>query len=376
MLLLTASGALAQTQQPAPVPQDQTPHQWRSASDVAPNAPEPSQPATPDQAAQAAPNPAPAPPAYSNYPSFPSAPQQAQLPNPNMPLPGTSGQQQPYSGQQPYAGQQPYGGQRPYAAQQQPYTAAQPVPAHLTIAPGTYISVRMSQPLSSDRNQTGDTFFATLAEPIIVNGVVVAQRGETVSGRVTEAQKAGRVQGVSHLGVEITGITLVDGQQLSIQSQMITRNGDTSVGRDAAGIAGTTAVGAAVGAGVAGGVGAGAGAGAGAALGIIGVLLTRGRPTVIYPETPLTFRIQAPVEIATDHAPQAFHYVQNRDYGSSGYAQRPPAPGYGYAGAPPAAPQPYYGPAYYPNPYYWGPGVSVYVGPGFYGGYRYRGFWR
>jgi hypothetical protein len=97
---------------------------------------------------------------------------------------------------------------------------------------------------------------------------------------------------------------------------------------------------------------------------------------VIYPETPLTFRIQAPVEIATDHAPQAFHYVQNRDYGSSGYAQRPPAPGYGYAGAPPAAPQPYYGPAYYPNPYYWGPGVSVYVGPGFYGGYRYRGFWR
>jgi hypothetical protein len=242
------------------------------------------------------------------------------------------------------------------------------VPAHLTIAPGAFISVRISQPLSSDHNQQGDTFFATLAEPIIVNGVVVAQRGETVSGRVTEAQKAGRVTGTSRLGVELTSITLVDGQQIPIQSQMITRNGQTSEGRDAAAIAGTTALGAAIGAGADWGRGAAIGAGAGAAAGIIGVLLTRGRPTVIYPETPLTFRIQAPVEIATDHAPQAFHYVQNRDYGP-GYSQRPPAPA-------PVVRGPYYGPAYYPYPYYWGPGLSVYVGPGFYGGYRYRGFWR
>jgi hypothetical protein len=386
VLLLTASGALAQDQQPTPAPQDQTPHPWRSAADVAPPAP----------ADQAAPNPAPAPPPnYSSYPSFPNAPQQAQLPNPNAPLPGAAGtpnytpqqgypQQPAYQGQQGYPPQpgyprQPgYQGQAGYQGQQQPNNqqAPPPIPAHLTIAPGTFISVRISQPLSSDKNQQGDTFFATLAEPIIVNGVVVAQRGETVSGRVTEAQKAGRVTGTSRLGVELTGITLVDGQQLSIQSQMVTRNGNTSVGRDAAAIGGTTALGAAVGAAADWGRGAAIGAGAGAAVGILGVLLTRGQPTIIYPETPLTFRISAPVEIATDHAPQAFHYAQNRDYGPS-YSQRPPTSGYGYAGAPgPVAPVPYYGPAYYPYPYYWGPGLSVYVGPGFYGGYRYRGFWR
>jgi hypothetical protein len=243
------------------------------------------------------------------------------------------------------------------------------VPARLTIAPGTYLTIRVSQPLSSDHNQQGDAFFATLAEPIIVNGVVVAQRGETVTGRVTEAQKAGRVQGTSRLGVELTGITLVDGQQIPIQSQMIGRNGNTSVGRDAAAIGTTTALGAAIGAGADWGRGAAIGAGAGAAAGILGVLLTRGQPTVIYPETALTFRIQNPVEIATDRAPQAFHYVQNRDYGP-GYSQRPPA----YAAAP-VGPRPYYGPAYYPHPYYWGPGLSVYVGPGF-GYYRYRGYRR
>jgi hypothetical protein len=156
---------------------------------------------------------------------------------------------------------------------------------------------------------------------------------------------------------------------------MINRNGQTSVGRDAGAVAGTTALGAAIGAGADWGRGAAIGAGAGAAAGLIGVLLTRGRPTIIYPETPLTFRIGAPVEIATDRAPQAFRYVSNRDYGAS-YAQRPPAPGYPGYGAQPATPGYYYGPAYYPNPYYWGPGLSVYVGPGFYGGYGYRGFRR
>jgi hypothetical protein len=263
----------------------------------------------------------------------------------------------------------------PQAQQQAQAVPPPPVPAHLTIKPGTFITVRVSQGLSSDHNQQGDAFYATLAEPIIVDGVVVAQRGETVSGRVTEAQKAGRVEGTSKLGVELTGISLVDGQQLAVQSQMINRSGDTSVGRDAGAIAGTTALGAAIGAGADWGRGAAIGAGAGAAAGIIGVLLTRGRPTVIYPESVLTFRVQAPVEIATDHAPQAFRYAQSRDYGMGGgapaYASRP-APGYvapGY-GAPGYYPGYYNGPAYYPYPYYWGPGLSVYVGPGYYRGFR------
>jgi len=349
ILLLTASGALGQTQLPVPPPPDQdpAPHAWRPATDVPPDPPQ----AAAEQA-PANPNPAPPPPPnYSNFPSFPAAPQAGQLPNPNAPLPGT-GRAMPAQQQQMMP------------PQQQPMMPQAMVPAHLTVKPGAFITVRVSQPLSSDHNQQGDTFYATLTEPIIVDGVVVAQRGETVSGRVTAAQKAGRVEGTSKLGVELTGITLVDGQQLPVQSQMIDRTGGTSVGRDVGAVGATTALGAAIGAGADWGRGAAIGAGAGAAAGILGVLLTRGRPTVIYPETVLTFRIQAPVEIATDRAPQAFHFATNRDYGSGGaptYAQRP---------GPPPSPYPYYGPAYYPYPYYWGPGLSVYVGPGYYRGFR------
>jgi hypothetical protein len=254
------------------------------------------------------------------------------------------------------------------------------VPARMTIKPGTYITVHVNQWLSSDRNQQGDAFSATLAQPIVVDGIVVAPRGQTIGGRVSEAQKAGRVEGTSRLGVQLTELTLADGQQVPIQTQLINRTGPTSTGRDAAAIGGTTALGAAIGAGADWGRGAAIGAGAGAAAGIIGVLLTRGQPTVIYPESVLTFRIEQPVDFSTERAPQAFRYVDTQDYGQQSSGQAPPRrQGYAYGPPPPppyayAYPYPYYGPAYYP--YYWGPGFSVYVGPRFYGRGFYRGYRR
>ena len=328
------------------VAQDQTPHPWRSvndplpaALDQAPNPPDQAPPnlnARPDNAQadpQRGPDNAPPPPPPQNQQNYPP-------PNDN------------------------YG-----------------VPPRLTIKAGTYVTVRINQWLSSDRNQTGDAFTASLEQPIIVDGIVVAQRGQTIPGRVSESQKAGRVEGTSRLGVQLTGLTLVDGQQIPIQSQMINRNGSTSTGRDAAAIGGTTALGAIVGAGADAGRGAAIGAGAGAAAEIIGVLLTRGRPTVIYPESVLTFRIDAPVTIATDRAPQAFRPVDTQDYGRSpAISNRRPAAG---SPLPPPAPGGYYGPGYYgpyaygyPYPYYGG--FSVFVGPRFgygygprfYGGYR------
>ncbi len=260
-----------------------------------------------------------------------------------------------------------------------PQTAA--VPAQLTIKSGTYITVRINQPLSSDYNQPGDAFSATLASPVVVDGIVVAQRGQMVAGRVVEAQKAGRVEGVSRLGIELTELTLVDGQQVALRTQLIGRSGPTSEGRDAAAIGATTATGAAIGAAAGWGAGAAIGAGAGAAAGVIGVLLTRGHPTVIYPESVLTFRVESAVTFSTDHAPQAFRYVTPGDYQQQ-YAQAQPAPYARPAPPPPAYYYGYYGPAWYP--YYWGPSFAFFYGAGFYRPYyggvyfygRARGFRR
>src|ERR1700733_4443630 len=140
---------------------------------------------------------------------------------------------------------------------QQPAGDPQAIPSKLTIKAGTYVTVRLNEILSSDRSMVGDAFTATLTKPIVVDGVVVASRGQNVTGHVTEAKKAGRVAGTSRLGIQLVELPVVDGQQLPIQSELLTRNGTTSTGRDAGAIAATTGVGAAIGAGVNGGVGAG-----------------------------------------------------------------------------------------------------------------------
>ena len=175
-----------------------------------------------------------------------------------------------------------------------PSDRAGALPSELVIPAGTFVTVRVDDPLSSDRNHPGDVFNATLTQPIVVNGFVVARRGQTLGGRVAEAQKAGRASGQSRLSVEIIELGLVDGQQMPVRTQLMEYSGGTSKGRDAAAIGATTGIGAAIGGAAAGGVGAGAGAAAGAVASTIGVLLTRGRATEIYPESMLTFRTLEP----------------------------------------------------------------------------------
>jgi hypothetical protein len=221
------------------------------------------------------------------------------------------------------------------------------LPAQFTLPAGTWISVRTDEVLSSDHNQSGDAFSVTLAQPLVANGFVVARRGQIMGGRVVEAVKAGRVKGTSRLALELTDVTLADGQNMPVHTQLVQYSGGTSLGRDATAIGTTTGIGAAVGAAADGGFGAGVGAAAGAAASTVGVLLTRGRATEVYPEALLTFRTQQPITISTDRAPLAFVPVRQEDYAPEGrpgpprLARRP-----GYYGGYPYPPYPY-GPGYY-----------------------------
>jgi hypothetical protein len=271
---------------------------------------------------------------------------------------------QRFSGPPPTAPTQPEGTSNPY----QPYGTANnqqspTVPPRLTILRGTYLTVRTNQILSSDHSLPGDAFTTTLEKPVVVDGLVVAPRGQTLGGRVVDTKKAGRIRGVSHLTIQLTNLTLVDGQQVPIETQLISLAGPTSRGRDAGAVVTTTGLGAAIGGAANGGVGAAVGAGAGAVAGVIGVLATRGHPTIIYPESLLTFQINAPITISTARAPQAFHYVELDAYARPSQVQNrasaPPSLCNG-RGCAPAPPPPYYsGPVF--DPYYYG-----YFGPAFY----------
>jgi hypothetical protein len=290
--------------------------------------------------------------------------------NGQYPPPGAPGTPGPRPGQSnPYPPQGGPGDQTGLAAQAAQY--AQPVPGSLTVAPGTTVIIRTNEFLSSDKNKVGDSFTGVLDQPIVVNGWVVARRGQTVTGTVKAAVKAGRVKGVSQLGIELTDLTAVDGQQLPVLTELWKTSAGTSHGQDAGTIVGTSGLGAALGAAAGWGTGAAIGAGAGAAVGIAAVLLTRGQPTILPPETQLSFRLVDPVTIDTTRGQQAYYPVSQEDYESGRMERRgPPRMAGGY---PPYACGPY-APCYgYPGYFY--PGyVGVYGvnggGPRYYGGYR------
>jgi hypothetical protein len=246
------------------------------------------------------------------------------------------------------------------------------------------LSVRVNEYLSSDRNQVGDRVTATLQQPVVVNGYVVARRGQMVVGQVEAAEKAGRIKGTSQLGIELTDLMTADGQSRPILTELWKGSGGTTHGADAATIGGTTALGAAIGSVADWGRGAAIGAGAGAAAGIGAVLLTRGRPTVIPPETWLTFRLKDPVTVDTTQSARAFLPVSQYDYDNyggrrgsryaGGYSQQGP-----YSSAPYACgyDAPCYPPPAYAYPYGAYPYAGYYGYPafsfGYYGGHGYYG---
>lgn len=266
--------------------------------------------------------------------------------------------QQPADPGSPYQ-QGPYANQGP---QQQPpanynvYPAPPLAPASMTLPAGTWIKVHVDRLLTTDHNKTGDMFTGTLAQPIIVNGFVIAHRGQTVSGRVAVANKAGRVKGTSELGIEVTDIAIADGQQLQVKTSMLDHHGPTSRGDDAVAIGATTGVGAAIGGAVNGGVGAGVGAAAGLLVSTIGVLTTRGRPAVIYPEALVTFKVMQPVSFSTEKSSYAFQPAGPQDYAPA-MQSRPMQP------RPVYYPRPYWGPYPYGYPYpYFGGGIYIRTG--------------
>lgn len=65
--------------------------------------------------------------------------------------------------------------------------AAQPL--HLVTLPkGTQITATVSQTLASDKNHWGDSFAASIARPVKVDGKTVLPRGTEVTGRILEVK--------------------------------------------------------------------------------------------------------------------------------------------------------------------------------------------
>jgi hypothetical protein len=167
----------------------------------------------------------------------------------------------------------------------------------ITIPDGTLLNVSLSERVSSDAHVQGDTFSAVLTEPVIVEGLVIAEKNARVSGKVVDAQRAGKVKGLARLTLELTHLITSDDQRIAIHTAQFVKQADHSKKEDAKKVGIGAAVGAAIGAIAGGGKGAAIGAGAGAGAGAGSVLLTRGEEAELPVETRLSFRLTQDVKL-------------------------------------------------------------------------------
>lgn len=167
----------------------------------------------------------------------------------------------------------------------------------VTYPTGSVLTVRTTSEIDTDRNRVGDTFTATLEDPLQSENQVVVPRGAEVRGRITESKESGRVSGKSELALELVEIVAA-GKTYSMRTGEYSEVGSSRGSRAAKTTVGGAALGTIIGAIAGGGKGAAIGAAAGAAAGTGVVLLTKGETLKVPVETVLSFRLQTPLTVA------------------------------------------------------------------------------
>jgi len=172
-----------------------------------------------------------------------------------------------------------------------------PPPRQVALLAGASVTIRLAETLSTERAVSGDTFQATLADPLVVDGLIVAERGARVTGRIADARRAGRMSGVSSIELRLLDVTTADGQRVAVSSDPWFKRGDSFSRGAAEKIGGGAALGTIIGAIAGGGVGAAIGAGAGGGIGAGAAALTGPKPVTIPSETVIRFRLASRVSI-------------------------------------------------------------------------------
>jgi hypothetical protein len=164
------------------------------------------------------------------------------------------------------------------------------------IPAGTDISVRTIDSVDSERDRRGQTYRASIDQPVIVNGQTVIPRGADAVIMLSDSQQSGKIEGKAVLTLELRSIT-VNGRTYDSTSSTVSRESGSRGSRSAKVIGGTAALGAIIGAIAGGGKGAAIGAGSGAAVGTAAQVITSGQKVKVPAETLLTFTLQNSLDL-------------------------------------------------------------------------------
>lgn len=173
---------------------------------------------------------------------------------------------------------------------------AEASPASIELPAGTNLTIRMIEAVDSEVARPGQTFQASLDQPVVIDDNVAIPRGADVVVKLVDAKESGTFTGRAELALNLQSVR-VNGKMVEVNTQSVSRESD-SQGQQTAKRAGVGAiVGAGLGAVLGGGKGAATGAAVGGAAGAGTQAVTKGRTVRIPSETRLTFVLDTPVRI-------------------------------------------------------------------------------
>lgn len=185
----------------------------------------------------------------------------------------------------------------------QPVTALPPpAPKKLIIDQGTQLTIRLVDAIDSEKNQTGDTFHATLNAPLSSDGEEALAAGTDVTGHLVEVKSAGKFAGQSEVVLQLDAIS-AGGRTYNIQTDQYKKTGSSRGKNTAEKVGGGAAIGAIIGAIAGGGKGAAIGAAAGGGVGGGVQAATKSQQIKLPSETVLNFTLQAPVTVIQAPSP-------------------------------------------------------------------------
>lgn len=164
------------------------------------------------------------------------------------------------------------------------------------IPSGTTLTVRMIDPVDSRNDRLGQTYRASLDEPVMINGEVIVPRGVDVVAKLVDDKQSGRATGRTVLTLDLDSIT-IDGRVVPISTESVTRASGSRGRQTGLAAGGLGALGAVIGGIAGGGKGAAIGAVTGAGAGATGSVLMKGEQVKIPSETRLSFALQQSLRI-------------------------------------------------------------------------------
>ncbi len=185
-----------------------------------------------------------------------------------------------------------------------PLAWAEPKSATSTIPAGSLVHVRITEDLSSEVAQPGDTFHGVLENPIEVNGKTAYPRGAAVTGRVRTVERSGRLHHPGVLELELIRVES-GGKYSTLTTEPWFLKGKSHTKSNVTKIGGGAAAGAIIGAIAGGGKGAAIGAGVGAAAGTGVAAATGKQPATVESESIVTFTTASPATATTAAAAAA-----------------------------------------------------------------------